>query len=294
MLLLLFWATASCPALLYLIKNLCVSPFSGFQHQMHNRPYTSRASASRGSSRTSTYRREEQKAVISGTFDFQCDNPYCKASCNGRPDMFHHEESIRAWKQPCLFDLCEYKTGDVDNMKEHMKSLHGVPSKFNSWIFAASWMTNQYSGPNLQAYKISGSQYYQTCATQGGDTSFTHMDIDFLAELGELDKPTQAELSYDTTYTTHSLSEDLDDSEDSMFPYPNASTYLYGIGHWLEDDSITGSTWTAWQGSNLLLQHTFTLSSASVKKKPHVEEAMNRFQTSFYGVKAPKYHTVHK
>jgi hypothetical protein len=46
--------------------------------------------------------------------------------------MFHHEESIRAWKQPCLFDLCEYKTGDVDNMKEHMKSLHGVPSKFNS------------------------------------------------------------------------------------------------------------------------------------------------------------------
>jgi hypothetical protein len=120
------------------------------------------------------------------------------------------------------------------------------------------------------------------------------MDIDFLAELGELDKPTQAELGYDTTYTTHSLSEDLDDSEDSMFPYPNASTYLYGIGHWLEDDSITGSTWTAWQDSNLRLQHDFTLSSASVKKKPHVEEAMNRFQTSFYGVRAPKYHTVHK
>jgi hypothetical protein len=97
---------------------------------MHNRPYTSRAFASSGSSSKSTYRREEQKAVISATFEIRCDNHNCKASCNCRPDMFHHEESIRAWKQPCLFDLCEYKTGDVDNMKEHVKSLHGVPSKF--------------------------------------------------------------------------------------------------------------------------------------------------------------------
>jgi hypothetical protein len=155
-------------------------------------------------------------------------------------------------------------------------------------------MTNQYSGPNPQPHKISGSQYYQTCATQGADTSFTHVDIDFLANLGELDEPTWAESGYDATCTTISLSEDMDDSEYSMFPYPDASIYLYGIGHWLEDDSRTGSTWTAWQGSNLLLQHAFTLGSASVKKKPHVEEAMNRFQTSFYGSRAPKYHTVHK
>ncbi len=155
-------------------------------------------------------------------------------------------------------------------------------------------MTNQISGPKPQPYNISGSQYYQTCATQGGDTSFTHVDIDFLAKLGELDEPTQAEPGYDTTYTTISLSEDVDDSEYSMCPYPDASMYLYGIGHWLEDDSRTGSTWTVWQDSNILLQHSFTLSSASIKKKPHVEEAMNRFQTSFYGVSTPEYHTVHK
>ena len=73
-----------------------------------------------------------------------------------------------------------------------------------------------------------------------------------------------------------------------MFSYPEASTYLYGIGHLLEDDSRTGSTWTVWQDPNILLQ-----SSASIKKKPHVEEAMNRFQTSFYGARAAKYHTVH-
>jgi hypothetical protein len=46
--------------------------------------------------------------------------------------MLHHEESIRAWKQPYLFDHCEYKTGEVDNMKEHVKTLHIVPSKFAS------------------------------------------------------------------------------------------------------------------------------------------------------------------
>lgn len=155
-------------------------------------------------------------------------------------------------------------------------------------------MTNQYLGPNLQPYKTSGSQYYQTCVTQGRDTSFTHVDIDLVSELGDLDEPSQAESGYDTTCTTISLSEDLDDSEHSMFPYPNASTYLYGIGHWLEDDSRTGSTWTAWQDPNVLLQHAFALSSASIKKKPHVEEAMNCFQTSFYGARASEYHTVHK
>ena len=40
-----------------------------------------------------------------------------------------------------------------------------------------------------------------------------------------------------------------------MFPYPEASAYLYGIGHWLEDDSRTGSTWTVWQDPNIL-QHS--------------------------------------
>jgi hypothetical protein len=155
-------------------------------------------------------------------------------------------------------------------------------------------MTNLYSGPDPQPYKTSGSQYYQTCATQGGDTSFTHVDMGFLAELGEMDEPSQVDSGYDTTCTTISFSDDLDDSEDSMCPYPNASTYLYGIGHWLEDYSRTGSTWTAWQEPNVLLQHAFTLISASIKKKPHVEEAMNRFQTSFYGARAPEYHPVHK
>jgi hypothetical protein len=120
------------------------------------------------------------------------------------------------------------------------------------------------------------------------------VDFDFLTEFGELDGTSQAESGFDTTYTTNSLSEDLDDSEYLMFPYTDASTYLYGIGHWLEDYSRTGSTWTAWQDPNVLLQHAFALSSASIKKKPHVEEAMNRFQTSFYGVKASEYHTVHK
>ncbi len=79
-----------------------------------------------------------------------------------------------------------------------------------------------------------------------------------------------------------------------MCPYPDASRYLYGIGHWLEDCSSSGSTWTAWQDPNVLLRHAFTLSSASIKKKPHVEEAMSRFQTSFYGVWAYEYHTVDK
>lgn len=155
-------------------------------------------------------------------------------------------------------------------------------------------MTNQYSGPNPQPYKTSGSQYYQNCATQGAESSFMHVDVDFHAELGGLDEPSQTETGYDTTCTTISRSEDLDDSEDSIFPYPDASTYLYGVGHWVEDISRTGSTWTAWQDPNVLLQHAFTLSSASIKKKPHVEEAMNRFQTSFHGLRASEYHTVHK
>jgi hypothetical protein len=120
-----------------------------------------------------------------------------------------------------------------------------------------------------------------------------HVDVDFHAELGGLDEPSQAETGYDITCTTNSRSEDLDDSEDSIFPYPDASTYLYGIGHWVEDFSRTGSTWTAWQDPNVL-HHAFMLSSTSIKKKPHVEEAMNRFQTSFYGLRASEYHTVHK
>jgi hypothetical protein len=93
---------------------------------MHNKPYTSRASASCGSSRTSPKPREEQKAVIRGSFDFQCDSHNYKAGCSCWPDI-HHEESILAW-----IDHCEYMTGDVDNMKENMKCLHGVLSKFAS------------------------------------------------------------------------------------------------------------------------------------------------------------------
>jgi hypothetical protein len=154
-------------------------------------------------------------------------------------------------------------------------------------------MINPYSGPNAQPYRTSGSQY-QTCVTQGGDASVTDVNTDFVAELGELDKSSQADSGYVTTHTTISFADDLHDSEDSMFPYPEASTYLYGIGHWLEDESRTGSTWKVWQDPNILLQHSFTLSSASIKKKPHIEEAMNRFQTSFYGFRAPEYHTVHK
>ncbi|PMD27535.1 hypothetical protein NA56DRAFT_640332 [Hyaloscypha hepaticicola] len=151
---------------------------------MHNEPYTSRGSASCGSSQTSLKPREEQKATVRGAFDSRCDNPNCKANYSCRPGMLHHEESIRAWKQPCLFDHCEYKAGEVDNMKEHVKTLHVVPS------------------PNSQPYKTSGSQYYQTCATKGAESSFVHVDVDFHAELGGLDKPSQTETGYDTTCTT--------------------------------------------------------------------------------------------
>ena len=154
-------------------------------------------------------------------------------------------------------------------------------------------MTNPYSGPNARPYKTTGSQYYQIYAPQEEDTSFRHVDIDCLAELCELDEPCQADSGYDTTCTSISFSEDLDDSEDSMFPCPDVSMCLYGIGHWLEDHSRSGTTWTAWQDPNVLLQHAFTFSATSIKKKPHVEEAMDRFQTSFYSVRAPEYHTVH-
>jgi hypothetical protein len=96
------------------------------------------------------------------------------------------------------------------------------------------------------------------------------VDTDFAAELGELDKPSKADSGYVTTHATISFADDLHDSEDSIFPYPEASTYLYGIRHWLEDESRTGSTWTVWQDPNILFQQSYTLSSASIKKKPHV------------------------
>jgi hypothetical protein len=52
----------------------------------------------------------------------------------------------------------------------------------------------------------------------------------------------------------------------------------------VDDDSKSGTTWTAWQNPHALLQHASKLKVASIKMKPHVEEAMNCFQASFYDV----------
>lgn len=78
-----------------------------------------------------------------------------------------------------------------------------------------------------------------------------------------------------------------------MVPYANTSTYLNGIGQWVEESS-SGSTWTAWQSPEELLEHASRFNIASVKRKPHVEEAMDCFQASFYGVggATPEYHIV--
>lgn len=256
----------------------------GYSDKMHNEPYPSRASASRGSSRTSSRTRKQQKAVDRRSF--RCDKKNCEASFSCRYDLFRHEESIHAWNLQHSFDQCKYKTENVDKLKDHISNLHSLSSKFHFMDFCNFLMTNINPGPNAQTYKTSDdSQSYQTYAMQR-EEDMEHVNIDGLTNLDEIDEPSEVESGYDTTYTSFSFSDDVDDSDDSMVPYPNASANLYGIGHWVDDHLSSGTTWTAWQNPNVLLEHAFAFSAASIKKKPHVEEAMDCFRSSFYGVRA--------
>jgi hypothetical protein len=147
-------------------------------------------------------------------------------------------------------------------------------------------MTNISLGPNAQTYKTSDdNQSYQTYAIQR-EEDMEHMNIDGPSNLDEIDETSQVDSSYNTTYTSFSSADDVDDSDDSMIPYPNKATNLYGIGHWVDDHLSSGTTWTAWQNPNVFLQHAFAFSATSIKKKPHVEEAMDCFRSSFYDVRA--------
>jgi hypothetical protein len=113
-------------------------PVSSFAHsdKMHNEPYLSRAPASCGSSRTSSRTRKQQKAV--DHHSFRCDDKNCKASFSCQYDLFRHEESIHAWNLQRSADQCECNTGDVDKLRDHMKNLYILPSKFHFMDFCTS------------------------------------------------------------------------------------------------------------------------------------------------------------
>src|ERR1700712_5539142 len=99
---------------------------------MHNKPYPSRASASCRSARTSCKTWKQQKASKHCPSDYQCKHRNCKARFSCQSDLLRHEEFVHAGKQQCPFAQCEYMTGNMDKMKDHMRNWHGLSSKFYS------------------------------------------------------------------------------------------------------------------------------------------------------------------
>lgn len=150
------------------------------------------------------------------------------------------------------------------------------------------WLINDSLGPNGQAYKASrDSQIYQTYTMQRNEmfTSAEHVDIDQLSYLDEIDGYNESSQGYDTSCTSFAFPEDFSDIEEAVVPYQNPATYLSCIGHWVEDHSSSGTTWTVRSNPNVLLQHACRFNAASVEMKPHIEEAMACFQVSFYGAR---------
>jgi hypothetical protein len=145
--------------------------------------------------------------------------------------------------------------------------------------------------PDSQNRGIStDSQYHHTYGTQRQDifNSADNVDTDDLpnvdgTESYEESSCSQIQLSY-STYASCDSSVDLADSANAMVPYANTTTYLNGIGQWVDDHSSSAFAWTAWQNPDTLLQHASRCRVTSNMLKPHVEEAMNCFQASFYGV----------
>jgi len=135
---------------------------------------------------------------------------------------------------------------------------------------------------------------YQTHFVQGEDRNYSaeQVDIDKPSNVGGIDGDDESSQGYDTSCTSFASQVDFSDTDDSMVPYQNAATYLSGIGHWANDHSISGTTWTAWQNPIALLQHSSRFSAASIKMKPHVEEAMDCFRASFYCGAAAEHHVV--
>jgi hypothetical protein len=123
------------------------------------------------------------------------------------------------------------------------------------------------------------------------------VDVDDSPSVGGIDSyestSSQIQSSYDTR-ATFASSIDFADPANAMVSYADTTTYLNGIGQWVEDQSSLASTWTAWQDPDVLLQHASRCRVASTTLKPHVEEAMNYFHATFYsaGGGTPGYQTV--
>lgn len=156
-----------------------------------------------------------------------------------------------------------------------------------------------FPGPNAQIHESSASNIHcHTYKTPQQDifNSADRLGIDGPSKSDGIDNyeessGSQIQSSYDT-YASFTSSIDYADSDNSLVPYANTTTYLNGIGQWVEDHSSSGSTWTAWQNPDVLIQHASRFNIASNMLKPHVEEAMNYFQASFYGIggAGPEYH----
>jgi hypothetical protein len=257
---------------------------------MYGRAYTSRVSASRGSSRARAKTAKQQTVVSHHPSDFQCNFHDCNASFGRQSGLRRHKESIHRPKQQCPLDQDGYKTVEADGMIE--QNLNSLQSKCaSSWTFGIPRLTILL-GPNFQNSASSTESQNSRYKTQGQDVfnQTDRIDSDGLSNFDGIDSyndssSSQIQSSYGTSYSSFTFSDDIANDDNSMISYANASTYLKGIGKWIEDSS-SGSAWTAWQSPEALNEHASRFNIAHVKRKPHVLEAMDCFQVSFYGVGA--------
>jgi hypothetical protein len=74
----------------------------------------------------------------------QYDVEASESACHGQADFRQHEIPICGLKQLCLFNPCEYATGKVDKMMEHMRNMHETAGKYTMSLSAKA-MPNQLS-----------------------------------------------------------------------------------------------------------------------------------------------------
>ncbi|KAE9380451.1 hypothetical protein N431DRAFT_552606 [Stipitochalara longipes BDJ] len=236
-------------------------------NKMHSRSRISPASASRGSSPKTSNSQQQNEAVDKYPSNCRCDDETCKTRFPHRSDLFRRLEFGHARNQPPPFNAS--KIGNVEKVKEHMKNLYSALS------------------PDAPGYESSSdTQSFQKFAVQGRDIISSAEDINIGGPSNLDDFDCYDESTYDTSYTSVASQADFTDSTNSndfIDPSANPSTYLSGIGHWVDDRTSSESARTAWHNPNFLLQHASRFKATPLAMKPHVEEAIDCFRASFYG-----------
>jgi hypothetical protein len=80
----------------------------------------------------------------SGTRYHQYDVEASESAFHDQADFRQHEIPIRGLKQLCPFDPCEYATGKIDKMIEHMRNMHEAAGKYTMSL-STNVMPNQLS-----------------------------------------------------------------------------------------------------------------------------------------------------